>query len=186
MKSSRFLVAIISAVIAGSALPKVYAQSLNVRESANTAFTLSECVSNICLRQLQVFQESVEEYIPARIVFPPRDDNGYGGYGGKTIPAHWEKYDRARIVANVTFPSCPNQYHAEGYLTVQYLNGDASITKTYQIQRSDENKTRDIGWIIKGYYGLPSNGKARISGSTKCVYHGVNNRGGPSWAPWNW
>jgi hypothetical protein len=38
----------------------------------------------------------------------------------------------------------------------------------------------------EGYYGVPSQGRVNVEANVSCIYHGVNNQGGPSWAPWNW
>lgn len=186
MKSSNSLVALLTVAILGSIAPAVYSQNAKVLNSQNTTFTFSQCVANICVRQMRVFQENVEQYIPARTEWAGGGDSGVGSFGGTKTPAHWERYDRATMVANVSFPSCPNQHHLEGSVTLTYRNGSAYFTRTYEIQRSDENQNRDITWTIKGYFGNPSSGTADFQANSICRYHGVNNRGGPKWAPWNW
>jgi hypothetical protein len=186
MKSSNVLAALIATTIFGSISPTAHAQSLNILQSQNNTFTFSQCVSDICVQQMKLFQESVEEYIPEQIAWGGGGSSGVGRFGGSKIPARWDRYDRARLTANVSFPSCPNQYHLEGSLTLYYRNGSSYITRSYQIQRSDENQNRDLGWTVRGYFGNPSNGTASIEGSSTCVYHGVNDRGGSPWDIWNW
>ncbi len=147
MKFSNGLAIIIASIIVEFTALPVHAQEIVIQQSVDSSFTFSECVSQMCVSNLAVFQENVEEYIPAHIEWA--DFGEYSG-GGSNIPAHWETYDRARIVANVSFPSCSNQYHLEGYLTVNYRNGEGYITRTYSIERADENQTRDLGWTVKG------------------------------------
>ena len=123
------------------------------------------------------FQESIEEFIPKHTEVKVTSE--IGDYSSTLVPERLDKYERARMLVNVSFPSCPNQYHLEGSLTINYRNGKAFITRPYQIQRSDENENKDLTWIIRGFFGTPSDGNASINGSSKCVFHGVNNSGLP-------
>ena len=91
-----------------------------------------------------------------------------------------------RISVPLGIPSCPNQYHAEGSVTVKYTNGNAYITRIYSISADNEGRSVNPSWDVRGYYGNPSQGRINVDTSVQCVYHGVNNRGGPTWAPWNW
>lgn len=147
----------------------------NILNSRSNSFTFQNCVSNICVQSLDIVQQRVSEFVPASCNFPPRDSNGWGGYGCTNVPAHTDTFDRAIVVANVSFPSCNNQYHLEGVITVKYRNGDANITRSHTIERSDENRVRRLEWLVRGYYGDPSMGTASISGSSTCVWHGVRN-----------
>jgi len=147
----------------------------NILNSRSNSFTFQNCVSNICVQSLDVVQQRVSEFVPASCKFPPRDANGWGGYGCTNVPAHTDTFDRAIVVANVSFPSCNNQYHLEGVITVKYRNGDANITRSHTIERSDENSVRRLEWPLRGYFGDPSMGTASISGSSTCVWHGVKN-----------
>ena len=146
---------------------------VNILSSQDSQFTFPRCVANICVREVKVYQQNIEEYIPATMK--------WGDYnaGGSKIPAHWDKYDRAVVTANVSFPRCDNQYHLEGYLTITYRDGAAYITRSHTIQRSDEDTTRDLTWVLRGYYGVPANGQVNITGASTCRYHGVNGSGWP-------
>ncbi|MBD1999330.1 hypothetical protein H6G00_22405 [Leptolyngbya sp. FACHB-541] len=101
-------------------------------------------------------------------------------------PARTWRGDGATVSASLRIPTCPNQYHTEGYVTVRYTNDQASITRTYQIDRHNEGQAVNPQWQVQGYYGEPNEGHVNVSASVDCVYHGVNGNGGPSWAPWNW
>lgn len=164
------LSASVNVVFCAGALAQV-----NILNQRSYSFRFQNCVSNICVQSLDVVQEQVSEFIPASCKFPPRDASGWGGYGCTNVPAHTDTFYRARVVAIVSFPSCPNQYHPEGVITVKYRNGDNYITRSHGIERSDENKVRRLEWLVRGYYGDPSMGSATISGSSTCVWHGVKN-----------
>lgn len=96
----------------------------------------------------------------------------------------WSRGVELRLSAVI--PSCPNQYHTEGRLIVRYKNGAASITRVAEVGKDDEGQAISPKWIIEGYYGIPANGTVNVESSIVCKYHGVNGRGGPQWAPWNW
>jgi hypothetical protein len=91
-----------------------------------------------------------------------------------------------RLSVNLGVPSCPNQHHIEGSVTINYKNGKSYITRVYALRAGNEGKSVNPSWDLRGYYGKPSQGNVDIKTTSKCVYHGVNNQGGSKWAPWNW
>lgn len=94
--------------------------------------------------------------------------------------------DSALMTVFYGIPRCPNQYHTEGSIKIFYSNGEARITRTLPITAQIEGVNAHYTWSVAGYYGNPTQGNVNVSAGVHCVYHGVNNRGGPDWAPWNW
>jgi hypothetical protein len=92
----------------------------------------------------------------------------------------------AQVTVFYVIPRCPNQYHPEGSIKIFYSNGKARITRTLPITAQIEGVNAHYPWFVAGYYGNPTQGNVNVSAEVHCVYHGVNNRGEPKWAPWNW
>lgn len=91
-----------------------------------------------------------------------------------------------KLSVNLSVPSCPNQNHIEGSVTINYKSGQGSITRVYALDAGNEGKLVNPSWDLRGYYGDPSKGNVNVKATSKCVYHGVDNQGGSKWSPWNW
>ncbi|NCS58082.1 MAG: hypothetical protein EWV75_13295 [Microcystis wesenbergii Mw_QC_S_20081001_S30D] len=77
-------------------------------------------------------------------------------------------------------PSCPNQYHVDGYVQVTYKNGDGFASRTWSFSGSDEeNVDRNYSDFLP-YRQIPG-GTVNVKTSADCVYHGV--RHGPIHLP---
>jgi len=78
-------------------------------------------------------------------------------------------------------PSCPNQYHVDGYVQVTYKNGDGFASRTWSFSGSDEeNVDRNYSDFLP--YRQISGGTVNVQTSADCVYHGVQH--GPIHLPW--
>jgi hypothetical protein len=77
-------------------------------------------------------------------------------------------------------PSCPNQYHVDGYVQVTYKNGDGFASRTWSFSGSDEeNVDRNYSDFLP--YRQSPGGTVNVKTSADCVYHGV--RHGPIHLP---
>jgi hypothetical protein len=129
-------------------------------------FSFNKFVSDVWVGEI-----SVEQGVMAGKTYNSCDYSGGGSCAGP-YSSSWTA-EATKISVPLSIPSCPNQYHTEGKVTIKYTNGEAHITKTYQINRDNEGIKATPSWTTPGYYGNPSDGHINVSGQVSCVYHGV-------------
>ena len=154
-----------------SLIPKVSANDIAL-------FTFKRYSNRIWIEDIRV-EQGVMDY----------QENGgiSSSYSGSGATA-WRTVtgEAIKIIGNFGIPKCRNQYHTEGSIVVKYTNGNAYVTRSLRIDRYNQDKFINSTWTVGGYYGDPDDGKIEVETTLNCVYHGVNNRGGFSWVPWNW
>jgi hypothetical protein len=99
-----------------------------------------------------------------------------------------KRYGVTRAYVPVGVGSCPNQYHIKHDVTLTFRGpGNGWFKRGGTLEGSNiEKQDTQLVFTAYGYYGNPGNGNVNIDVTGSCVYHGVNRRGGPKWAPWNW
>ncbi|QKQ75420.1 hypothetical protein [Nostoc sp. TCL240-02] len=146
-------------------------------------FGFNKHIGDVWVGDITVEQGNIRGFTPRPASSCGGQDNACADFagGGKS----WQS-EGIRISMPVGVPSCPNQYHTEGSVTVKYTNGSAYVTQSLSIDKGSEGRNLTQNWTVKGYYGNPSEGHINVETSVKCVYHGVNNGGGSKWSPFNW
>lgn len=124
-------------------------------------------------------------YDPDAVWYPSRDCGG--SYSCVAVMPQ-PQYGITKVNIPVHTARCANQYHIKHIVTAHFKgSGDGWFKRSGEIEgSSQEDKDLNMSLTAEGYYGNPEEGNLSLSVSSECVYHGVNNRGGPVWAPWNW
>ena len=148
-------------------------------EISQGRFTFNETISNLWIGTATV------SYDPDAVWYPSRN---CGGSSSCLAVMPKPKYGITRVNIPVHTARCPNQYHIKHIVTAHFKgSGDGWFKRSTIIEGSrEENRDMNISLTANGYYGEPQKGNLSLEVRTECVYHGVNNRGGPPWAPWNW
>lgn len=148
-------------------------------QSANYTF-------NRQINQLWV-GEALITYDPSVEWYPESDDCGRDG-GSCLAVMPQPRYGQTKLYLPVHTGKCPNQYHIKHTVVAHFQgSGDGWFKRELTIEGSDqEDKDITLNFTANGYYGEVESGNLNLSVASECIYHGVNNRGGPSWAPWNW
>lgn len=78
-------------------------------------------------------------------------------------------------------PSCPNQNHVVGSVTVTYSNNGGRASKTWNFSGSDEENVDRFYSSFVPYVQTPG-GRVNVQTTARCVYHGI--RHGGIYLPW--
>lgn len=73
-------------------------------------------------------------------------------------------------------PSCPNQYHVNGWVSVSYSQDVGHVSRTWSFSGSDEENVERTYSDFLPYRQNPG-GTVNVKTSTDCVYHGVRHGG---------
>lgn len=67
-------------------------------------------------------------------------------------------------------PTCPNQYHINGYVQVVYTNGRGRALRTWTFNGSDQENRRLYFSDFRPYRQTPG-GRVNVQTFSQCIYH---------------
>jgi hypothetical protein len=80
------------------------------------------------------------------------------------------------LSVDVRTPSCPNQYHVDGYVKVSYKNNGGFVSRKWTFSGSDE-ENKDMRYADFLPYRQSPGAPVNIEAYTTCNYHGVRHGG---------
>jgi len=80
------------------------------------------------------------------------------------------------LSTRIKTPSCPNQYHISGYITVTYTNDGGNASRTWQFDGADEEGKERFYSDFLPYRQIPG-GTVHVDTSAECIYHGIRHGG---------
>lgn len=138
---------------------------LQSKISANdlTIFSFNKHSNHIWIGDIRV-EQGVMKY---------QETGGIPGsrYGSSATTWRTVTGEAVKITGHFGIPRCPNRYHTEGSIVVKYTNDDAYVTRTFEINRQNEDKFVYPEWTVGGYYGDPDEGEVTIETTLECVCH---------------
>jgi hypothetical protein len=164
----------------------LFPSQLVMAQSKSANFTFNKHINELWVgRAVIVYDPSVKWY-------PETPKNDCGRDGGSCLavmpPPPEPRYGQTKLYLPVHTATCPNQNHIKHTIVAHFQGtGGGWFKREATVEGSDqENKDIDLQFTANGYYGEPKLGNLNLTVTSQCIYHGVNNRGGPRWWPGNW